>query len=228
MTLLGFCGFVAGEIVIRKWLTPKPGLRRSPPPPRTELASLTAMELRAVLRASFKMRGYATSAQLQRALGISRQGVWKQVRPLVETGELEIDGAGRGVRYVPGKGAPIGGGVARGTEVGAPDWHSFWTTLIEQRPGLAYVSVRHAARGTHRREHGLALIADLRSPSHLVLDFEDVDRIGLRFAEAVLFDIRGGTHGRWVLAINASPAVRRALALARRNERLRPVSGYGE
>jgi biotin operon repressor len=156
------------------------------------------MELRAVLRELLEERGHVTSGQLQRTLGITRQCVWKQVRPLVELGELAIEGSGRGVRYVPGKGAPPGGGIARGTEVGAPDWHSFWTTLVQDAPRLAYVSVRHAARGTQRREHGLALIADFLLKRHLVLDFEGVERIGERFAEAVLF----GAEADWVLAIN--------------------------
>ena len=49
------------------------------------------MSLRDLMKRMLREKGHVTNRDLRRALGISRQGVWKQVRPLVESGELAIE-----------------------------------------------------------------------------------------------------------------------------------------
>lgn len=167
-------------------------------------------------------KGHVTNRDLRRALAISRQGVWKQVRPLVESGELAIEGVGRGVRYVAGPGFVRDGGVVRGDVLdqwGTPN--GFWAALVKNAPRVGYVSVRRASRGTHRKEHGLALVHDLRFQSFVVLDFEGVESVSDTFAEAVLF----GEYGSFqTIAINTAPKVRLALDRAVRNKSLRLLS----
>lgn len=180
------------------------------------------MDLREAIADAFDLRGFVTSRQLQRALGISRQAVWLQVRRLVDSGELKIESAGRGVRYVPGPGSPRSGGVVRGDEA-TEEWKwSFWAELAEHAPRFAYVHVRRAARGTQRKEHGQALLAELIHPSLIVLDFEGVEAVSAPFAEAVLFN-----RFMHTMPINTSAAVRRTLERAARSHALRPTSEYG-
>jgi hypothetical protein len=165
-----------------------------------------------------------TSRQLQRALGISRQAVWLQVRRLVESGELQIESAGRGVRCVPGPGSALRGGVVRGDEVTETSCGTFWAQVVEEAPYVGYVCVRLASRGTQRKEHGQALIAELPHQSPINLDFEGVESISGPFAEALLFNpLR---HAQ-IMHINASTSVRRTLERATRSNALRPTSEYG-
>jgi len=178
------------------------------------------MDLRTVLAEAFDHRGSVTSRQLQHALGISRQAVWLQIRHLIESGEVAFEGAGRGVRYVPGPGAARAGGVVRGAQVTDKWTPTFWAELVRESSRVAYLCVRHASRGTQRREHGLALVADLRHQSLIILDFEGVDQVSDTFAKAFL----APEHNFRVLPINACPRVRRAFDRAMRNQTLRPIS----
>jgi biotin operon repressor len=182
------------------------------------------MDLRSALADAFDLRGFVTSRQLQHALGISRQAVWLQVRRLVESGELKIESAGRGVRYVPGPGSARRGGIVRGDQETDFLTGTFWTQLVEEAPYVGYVCVRLASRGTQRKEHGQALVAELPHQRLIILDFDGVEAISGTFAEAVLFSPLLCAR---VMPINASTSVRRTLERATRCNALRPTSEYG-
>ena len=177
------------------------------------------MDVYFTLNDAFRRCGSVSNQQLQRAWGISRQAVWKRLKPLVDSGELQIDGIGRGVRYRPGPGSSWRDGVVRGGDLTSS---GFWVALCAQVKGLVYVAVGRAARGTLRGDHARALLMDLDLRQFVILDFAGVERVGARFA-AALFSCLEVCSSRLAM-INVSKDVARALARARRLDGLRPKS----
>jgi hypothetical protein len=175
------------------------------------------MDLHATLNHAFSRCESVSSRQLQRAFRISRQSVWKRLKPLVDAGELRVEGIGRGVRYRPGPGSSWFTGSVRGGDATPTD---FWVALAEQMRELAYVSVARAARGTRQAVHARALLEGLGFKGFVILDFAGVERVSPTFAAALVSSLQHFTP-RWVL-INASTEIDRALARAARLDGLRP------
>jgi hypothetical protein len=184
------------------------------------------IDLRDTLDDAFRRFGSVSNRQLQRAFRISRQAVWKRLRPLVDSGELAITGVGRGIRYVRGPGHGDFGGIVRGR----PDPGDFWRKLGEALPALVYVSVRSAAARVSRRADFEALLGGISLYGrHLVLDFEGVPDVGQPFAEALYRQVfRDQIDPSGALLIHVSQAIQERLDRARFRDEMRPKSDYGE
>ena len=175
------------------------------------LARRAAMDLIRLLQRLFENREFVRSSDVQRALGISRQATWERLRPLVEVGVLIPSGSGRGTRYRPGK-------LHESNPSCATHSSRFWSALVEESPRLQYVPVFLAARGLQRRADARALLPPVPSSGFVVLDFDQVETVGESFARYALCEWPRSVAAD-VVAINASPDVRRTLARVRHLDR---------
>lgn len=163
-------------------------------------------------------RGPFKSTQLARLAGLSRQAALRELRLRVASGELRIEGTGRGTWYVRGDPRKVASIVDR-----------FWEPLIASSAGnVSYVRISSTVSPTPtRRSEADRILASVGSASFAFLDFDGVQLASRAFLRRLLFDpFRPSTLAK-LKPINCSVSIRAELDRLALLDQLTPKSDYG-
>ncbi|MFZ5468978.1 MAG: STAS-like domain-containing protein [Myxococcota bacterium] len=147
-------------------------------------------------------RGPFGNRQVATELKVSRQAVHKQLRLMVERGELEVVGQGRSARYQRVNQE----GQLRGVASGSSPASVFWKELVSELRATSYVELFPVASHFSTRAEARKLLDDCPMGNRVIVDFHGVSSVTPAFADE-LFNAQAWANALRLQAINAAASV---------------------
>lgn len=169
--------------------------------------------------AELRGRGLFSCRDLAGRLGVSRQAALVELKWRVASGELRIEGSGRGTLY--------GFSDEEGRRLPAADGHeldAFWDGLTTDVPRIAFVRIVRAAGSTPvTRNAARRVLAAAGRARWIVASFRGVTRISSAFARELF--VTAPLSGTEVYPLHTSSEVEQVCLRARMLSEITPQSG---
>ena len=142
-------------------------------------------QIRSTIEAAALTLGRFKIKHVLKQVQVSRQAVWKQLRSMVESGELIRQGSGPGAHYVPGPGF----GVAPAGAARTSDHQGFWADLMSRCQNAAYIELRvMVGTGARHRAQAKRVLDGLIRRDLIVADFRGVEEATEPFLQELLIE----------------------------------------